>query len=135
MDENAIEYFIRVCERPGMHVLSERFDAVCAHLMGHHVVSGALVGFREWLLTGAPEWSNLDWSMLVRDRVKSNAHQIASFADDDAPLRKELARSLQGFLDDGRAGGLAQVYYRYSMWVLSAPTGVDDVLRERLSKG
>jgi hypothetical protein len=119
--DKTLELFRFVCEKPGMYVQRAGFGAVTAYIDGYDAAlqGGALVGFREWLLTGNSEWTNLPWWSLVR--LRRDPRAVLSrppSEEDEESLIGDLNLALKGFAEALGKGGLPQIYAEYNAWLL-----------------
>ncbi len=132
---DALTLFRYVCEKPGMYVQAHSFVAVVAFIEGYDLAlqGGALVGFREWLLTGSDEWTNLSWSMLIRhQRDPATDLSRPPVGDEDEALLGDLSKALESFSRDLTTGGLHVIFHRYNTWLLSRSEPTTAELRTRL---
>ncbi len=105
---------------PHLVVLGARFSSVAAYMDGYDwaLRGGALVGFREWLLTGTERWTNMPWWALVRYRANPTADVLSPPDDkEDRELLISLTADFDGFLADLEAGGLPKIFGDYQVWV------------------
>lgn len=135
--DTALKFFIMICEKPLMVVDAKRFTAVAAFIHGYNMAlhGGALIGFREWLLIGREDWTNLSWSQLIWQRYDPEADlsRPPSLEDDEA-LLGELQQALDAFLKDNNELGLDGIYHRYNTWLLSQTNPVSADRRIRIRK-
>jgi hypothetical protein len=133
--DTILELFLFVCQKPTMYVQCARFSAVSAFIAGYDAAleGGALIGFREWLLTGNKDWTNLPWWSLVRLRLDSKADLSSPPREsEDEALIAELHTALEGFSRIQKDGGLAKIFHDYNTWVLSQTDPAIKALQDRL---
>jgi hypothetical protein len=119
--EKTLELFRCVCEKPGMYVQRAGFTAVAAYIDGYDAAlqGVVLIGFREWLLTGTDEWTNLPWWSLIRLRRYPSADLARALSDaEDESLIGELDDALKGFGEALAKGGLSRIYVEHNEWLL-----------------
>ncbi len=119
--QNPLSHFLAVCSKPGMFLSSQRYEAVCAYLIGYDsaAAGGVLRGFREYVLfRHFDAWKNLPWWLLIRCAAVPEADLAAPVEGrDDALLRARLAEELREFSSIVEAGGLEKIYWEYSHWL------------------
>ena len=118
--DDPIAFLCRVCEKPGMYVVSRRFDTVWSFIEGYDVAHERkpLWGFREWLSMSREDWTNAPWFVLVRERVFSRGTRVDWVPDEHehAPLIAETRRLLGEFGAARRALGIEALLGQYQAW-------------------
>lgn len=118
-----------------MFVQAPRFSAVCAFVDGYDFAlqRGALSGFREWLLIGSKEWTNLPWWALIRLRHDETVDlSKPPSEEEESVLLPELASALNSFARAYEEGGLAKIYYDYNNWIIRSSDHSTKIFRTRL---
>ncbi len=112
-----------------------RFTAVSAFIAGYDEAlhGGALVGFREWLLIGNKDWTNLPWWSLIRLRLNPKADlALPPSEEEETPLLGTLRIALEDFSKVYKAGGMPKVFHDYNTWLLSLSDPAVKSLQARL---
>lgn len=133
--DTILELFVYVCQKPNMYVQCPRFTAVSAFIAGYDdaLQGGVLVGFREWLLTGGKDWTNLPWWSLVRLRLNPQVDLAsAPSEDEETALIGTLRDSLEKFSRTCSQSGLSKVFHDYNAWLLSLSDPAVKTLQGRL---
>ena len=136
--DRTLERFIFICQKPTLYVQCARFTVISAYIAGYDdaLEGGALVGFREWLLTGTKLWTNLPWWSLVRLRLNAETElAVAPSADEETALIAKLKEALEGFLGAYKEGGLPTILHDYNSWLLGLSDPAMKTVQDRLRTG